>query len=60
MEEIRKQLFDLAEKHDKKGINDKDYIMSVLNVLQNNNANITVSQIDYLVDFILNDQIFDA
>lgn len=60
MEEIQRQLHELAEKHDSKQITDKDYIMSVCNVLQNNNANINVNQIDYLVDIILNDQIFEV
>ncbi len=59
MEDIKKQLFELAEKRDSDKITDKGYIMSFCNVLQNNNASINTAQVDYLVDVILNDRVFE-
>ena len=59
MEEIKKDLFALAERHDRKEITDQDYIVSFCNALQNNNRNINVAQVDYLVDVILNEPVFE-
>ena len=59
MEEIKKQLFELIEKHDSKEITDQDCIMSFCNVLQNNNRSINIGQVSHLIDIMLNDQIFD-
>ena len=59
MEEIKKQLFELIEKHDRKEITDQDCIMSFCNVLQNNNRSINIGQVSHLIDIMLNDQIFD-
>lgn len=59
MKKIQEELFKLARKYDSSEIDEKNFNLSFIAILQNNNAAIKGQHISALVDFILNEQVFE-